>query len=94
MHDRTSNTSPSDRLAAEAPGGTPADRHPHLHAFTHAVAVAGQVYADTLVDLVTSHHPPEWQQALDEYDRTHPQAGGPRASDAPAHGSTERTDAR
>ena len=54
--------------------GTP-DEHPHVHALTHALATAGQVYADAVVGLVSSSHPPSWQRAVDEYDRTHPRSG-------------------
>jgi len=51
-------------------------RHPHVHALTHALATAGQVYADAVAGLVTSSHPPAWQRAVDEYDRAHPSTGG------------------
>jgi hypothetical protein len=48
------------------------DRHPHVHAVTHALATAGHVYADALASLVTSTHAPSWEEAVQDYDRRHP----------------------
>lgn len=62
----------ADPTSAPEVMGSEQDRHPHLHAFTHALAVAGQVYGDAMAGLIMSNRPPEWQRAVDEYDRTHP----------------------
>lgn len=58
------------------------DRHPHLHALTHALATAGQVYGDALAGLVTPTHPPAWQHAVEEYDREHARASEPGGTEA------------
>jgi hypothetical protein len=73
--------------ADERSGEEHVDKHPHVHAFTHALATAGQAYANTVADLVTSHRPPDRQHALDEYERTHPHAHHDRPSDGGAAGN-------
>jgi hypothetical protein len=56
------------------PAGAHENKHPHLHAVGHALATAGEVYGQVLASLVTSRHHPSWEQAVREYDRTHPAA--------------------
>lgn len=62
----------ADVSPSEAPQNRAADGHPHLHALAHALSLAGQVYAEALASLVTTHSPPPWERAVREYDRTHP----------------------